>query len=106
MSEYYSRLQSVSMFTFILDEVDDVLVELVIQRHVDDVARRRVAHVGLLTDTQLDTIDGTFDLQCRVHTTRVMARLRRRQVNQRKVDELSWFDRDCPRSSDLTAARC
>jgi len=94
------------MFTFILEEVDDMLVELVIQCHIDDIARRHIAHVSLLTDTQLYAIDRTFDLQCCVHATRVMSRLRRGQINQREVDELSGFDRDCPLgSSDVTGAR-
>lgn len=48
----HSSLQSASVFTFVLEEIVDVLVQLMVEGDVDDVAGGRVAGVRLLSDTE------------------------------------------------------
>jgi len=92
--------------TFIFEEVVDATAELVVESHVDDVAGRRVCDVVLMSaGTQRHGALSAALRQRRVDTARVQARLRRTQVDQREIDELSDVDRHRPRAADLAAAR-
>jgi len=92
-------------FTFILEEVVDVSVEPMVECDVDYVVGRRVGDVVLLSGAQLHAaLDGALR-QHRVDATWMQPRLRRTQVNQREIDELSGVDGHRPCSARLAAAR-
>jgi len=95
----------VPLFTLVLEQVADVSAELMVERHVDYAARRRVGDVLLLSGAQLHAALHCALGQRGVDATRVKPRLRRTQVNQCEVDELSGVDRHRPRSARLAAAR-
>lgn len=62
------------MFTFILEEIVDMLVELMIERDIDNTAGGHVCDVRLLSGTQLDAFHTTLG-QYSVHIARVKTRL-------------------------------
>ena len=62
------------MFTFILEEVVDVLVQLVIECDIDNIAGGHVGDVRLLSSTQLDAFHSALG-QYNIHIAQVKTRL-------------------------------